>query len=773
MSRMRKVLIGAAVAVAVLLLAATIVYRGGQAEGPGQVHPAPLSPALVGLRLERQKPLLPSGDSQILFGDLHVHSTFSADAFMMSLPLLAGEGAHPPADACDYARYCSQLDFFSITDHAEALTPRRWRDTKETMRQCEAVAGEGAGRDLVPFVGFEWSQVGLTPEEHWGHRNVIFRQLGEDQVPTRPIAAPGFVERAMRNTRASVGLLTLLSVPILDFAQRQRYLDLFVFQRETTSVPGCQPGADVHALPDDCREVAIDPKQLFEKLGQWGYDALVIPHGTTWGFYTPPGYAFDKGLRREQHDPDKQRLLEISSGHGNSEEYKSWRATVFDADGKPSCPEPVPGFEPCCWRAGEIIRSRCGDAPADECARRVSEARQRYVEASAAGHLTVPGATVEDWKDCGQCRDCFNPAFMYRPGGAAQYILAKGDFGDPAAPHHPMFGFISSSDNHASRPGTGYKEVERRKLTEATGPVSEAWRDRIFGKPAPPLPESEPLPAGGQANLAPIRAVHIERQASFFLTGGLVAVHAGGRTREAIWDALGRREVYGTSGDRILLWFDMQNGPDGTVPMGGEVRLGETPRFVVRAAGSFEQKPGCPDFSGGGLPADEVARLCLGECYNPGDRRRRITRVEVVRIRPQIRADEPVEALIEDAWKRLPCPEGPVCTVEIDDPDFVRGGRDVVYYVRAIQEPTPAANAGGVRCERDQSGACIKARPCYGDWRTPFDDDCLTENEERAWSSPIYVRFDQAAVDAAKARAEQDEERAAEQTEEGRDAGHD
>src|SRR5262245_34979006 len=73
---------------------------------------------------------------QILFGDLHVHTTFSADAFVRSLPMLQGEGAHPPADACDFARFCSALDFWSINDHAEAISPQHWRETKQSIREC-------------------------------------------------------------------------------------------------------------------------------------------------------------------------------------------------------------------------------------------------------------------------------------------------------------------------------------------------------------------------------------------------------------------------------------------------------------------------------------------------------------------------------------------------------------------------------------------------------------------------------------------------------------
>jgi hypothetical protein len=731
--------------VVILCACLTVAACRGRHETAGEVARSPIPVAVVATRRQQQAraaselgpDAMDTGRAkQILFGDLHVHTTFSIDAFLRSLPMLQGEGAHPPADACDFARFCSGLDFWAITDHAEAISPQHWQETKESIRQCNAVSGDPHNPDVVAFLGWEWTQVGRTPAEHYGHKNVIFRDTDDSRVPTRPISA--LSERLVGGLRRPLPLWERLRIPLLDWSNRQRYFDFGRFQEELRDVPLCPGGVDTRQLPAGCHEAAQTPRELFEKLSQWGFDVLVIPHGTTWGFYTPAGASFDKQLTSAQHDPNKQSLFEVYSGHGNSEEYRDWRAVGTDAEGRETCPAPTSDYLPCCWQAGEIIRTRCGTLPADECERRVVAARATYLAAGVAGHLTVPGATVEDWKDCGQCRDCYNPAFNYRPANSAQYALALSNFDDPAGPRRFRFGFIASSDNHTARPGTGYKEYARRMMTEAAGARDASWYGRIAVPKRTPEAATQQLDPS-RTDLQDFQLVETERQASFFMTGGLVAVHANGRDRNAIWDALTRREVYGTSGDRILLWFDLLNGPGGPAPMGAEVRLDETPRFRVRAIGAFTQLPGCPDYTTA-LPAERLERLCRGECYNPSGERRVISRIEVVRIRPQEHRGEPMRPLIEDPWKRLECPPDPGgCVVEFDDPDFVAGARDFIYYVRAIQEPTPAVNAANLRCRYDERGECVEVHPCFGDYRTRYEDDCLAPNEERAWSSPIYV----------------------------------
>jgi hypothetical protein len=735
--------------VAGLYAAGALLGFYGEDRGPGAPSATRVPETVVSQRARAQRAaaqqLAVAAPKQILFGDLHVHTTYSTDAFLWSLPIMSGEGAHPLGEACDFARFCSGLDFWSINDHAEASSPRKWRDTKEAIRQCNQVGGEGSAPDVIAFLGWEWTQIGATAEQHWGHKNVVLKETAEEIVPTRPIHSGGVTRTLMAENPAWIRLLPVLA----DFGNRQQYYDFDAFIREIAGTPECERGVDVRELPEDCAEGAETPGELFEKLAQWDQPSLVIPHGTTWGIYTPPAASWDKQLRAAQHDPSRQTLIEVFSGHGNSEEYRDFRPVIADGE-RVTCPPPSKNYLPSCWRAGELIRQRCEEAGEDaaECDRRAAEARQHYADAGLQGRLSVPGETAMDWLDSGQCRDCFQPAFNYRPQGAAQYIAALRNFEEPQGPERFRFGFIASSDVHTGRPGTGYKEFARTSMADQSGPVDQGVYDALYPR-GEPEPESRAVAYELSSGFAAMRASEVERQNSFWLTGGLVAVHAESRTRDGVWDALSRKETYGTSGERILLWFDLLNPPgrSGRVPMGGEVEMRTTPVFEVRAVGAFEQQPGCPDYSLSALSPEKIERLCRGECYHPSDRRRKIDRIEIVRIRPQQSPDEPFGRIIEDPWRSFECADDESgCTAAFVDPDHASGARDAVYYARAIQEPTLAVNADNLRCEYDENGECVRMRPCWGDFRTPASDECLSETQERAWSSPIYVDWPRDAI---------------------------
>lgn len=720
--------------------------RVGHPEQPGNITPQPVSAAQLQQRAAQQAAasaaLASSSDKQILFGDLHVHTTYSVDAFAWSMPVLHGEGVHPPAEACDYARFCSGLDFWASTEHAESLTPRHWQELKDTVRQCNALAGDPANPDLVSFLGWEWTQMGNTPETHYGHKNVILRDTDEAAIPARPISAGGVAARAMRNQGRPYW--QDLVAPYLHFPSRQSQYDQQYKIDELREQTVCADGIAARELPKNCVEYAETPAELFAKLKDWGSESLVIPHGNTWGFYTPPGSSWDKQLTRKEHDPERQRLIEVFSGHGSSETYHRWKEVAYDAEGHAVCPSPTADYLPSCWRAGELIRERCGTLPAAECEQRVAQAQADYLAAGRGGQLVVPGVTPEDWLDAGQCRDCFLPAFNYRPKSSAQYAMALSNFDEPAengdGPLRFRFGFIASSDNHAAQPGTGFKQDGRHANTEVYG-QEPFLRSKFIEEAKPKGQAAQSVPfdlSQGRFNF--LQIAESERVQSYFYTGGLVAVHSPGRARGQIWDALKRREVYATSGERMLLWFDLI-GADGQIaPMGSEVAVRGAPRFKVRAVGDFEQLPGCPAESINALTPAKVEQICRGECYNPSDTRKPIERIEVIRILPQATPGEDVDALIEDPWRSFACSgDAAGCSVEFSDDEPRRLGREAIYYVRAIAKPGDTINAGTLRCEFDDKGQCIAVKPCYGDSRTPATDDCKAPAAHRAWSSPIFV----------------------------------
>jgi len=139
------------------------------------------------------------------------------------------------------------------------------------------------------------------------------------------------------------------------------------------------------------------------------------------------------------------------------------------------------------------------------------------------------------------------------------------------------FGLIGSSDAH-----TGLAAMEE---------------DNFFGKTTPQEPSPERLTATFVANKQTgVTIMDWEVGAS-----GYAAVWATANTREALWDAMQRRETYATTGSRLIVRFfggwdfvsdDAYNrlpadvGYSKGVPMGGELQKaadGKAPSFLVAA----------------------------------------------------------------------------------------------------------------------------------------------------------------------------------------------
>ena len=663
---------------------------------------------------------------QILFGDMHVHTAMSLDYAPVNLMRLSvGNTVNRNIGvACDVARFCAGLDYWALTDHAESYTPNNWQAAKASIRQCNAAAKNDIGTDMVSFVGFEWSQWSTDVDNQYGHHNVYFKEDSERALPLRPIAATstgGFL-------RKTVGDFILQNFPS-DLINNSGYGKVF---RDIKNAPTCESGIASPLLPGNCYEEAANPALLVQKLDEWGLETMIIPHAPTAGYHAPTGSSFAPSLRSANR-PDRIDALEIISSHGNSERHFDIRRVAFNGQGQAYCPEPFKDYLPPCWRAGSIAYKRCMERPqgnTEACEQQRDQTRLSYINDYElnGGDISTPygktplrrpiALTENEWLDAGQIRNDFFPAYDYRPQRSAQYALAMGDFSNPDNPLYFRWGFIGSTDTHDARPASAtVKEASPDLLSSSIKNTYISTYRQFAEKTGAPAYDSR-------------------RSMAMTGNGGLAAVHSAGRNREAIWDAFKRREVYATSGDRILLWFNLLD-QDNKYPMGTELVLSSTPRFEVQAWGDFIQRPGCPPYAVSALGPDKITSYCHNECYYPSNERKRITRIEIVRIQRQISEEEPIAPLIDDPWKVVECPDSEQgCQVQFSDPAFPKMQRDTLYYVRAIQQPTLALNGGGLQTRFDRSGNPAQISLC-----SPVDGCPVAEVEERAWSSPIYIRY--------------------------------
>ncbi len=648
---------------AALVAAAALVLACGEHQDPGTIEGARLPDAVLQSRANAEAQTArtlaesatsPVPDEQILFGDLHVHTTFSADAFMMSLPILQGEGAHPIADACDYARYCSGLDFWSINDHAESITPARWQETQDAIRQCNAVAGDPQNPDMVSFLGWEWTQIGHTPENHYGHKNVMLRDTEADEVPRRPIAL-GLVRVPGDAPEHRLSQRVLL--PLADFPNRQYYLE-----HDRASSPSCatrrsaKKASTRASCPTSCSEGADTPEKLFAKLDQWGYPALVIPHGTTWGIYTPPGSAWDKQLTAKQHDPERQTLdrgvLRARQLGGVPRLPRGRRST------RPATPSAPSRRATTCRAAGgrrDHPRALRGSRARRCASERVEAARANYVAAGARGRLTVPGATVDDWRELRQLSRLL-PARLQLPP-EEQRPVHHGALANsrPQPRRGPACASTSASSRRATTTARG-RAPATRNTTASPTPKRAAPRDadlvrpRERGHPARDDAPSRRPSTSRRTKLQNFQVLDFERQASFFLTGGLVAVHADGRDpRSDLGLAPAPRGLRHQRRPHPALVRPAERAAGHASRWAAATQLAEAPRFRVRAVGAFEQQAGLPrrlaraDSRPSGSNASAAASVTTRPTSAAASRASRSCASG-----RSVSPDEPVGALIED-----------------------------------------------------------------------------------------------------------------------------
>jgi hypothetical protein len=211
--------------------------------------------------------------------------------------------------------------------------------------------------------------------------------------------------------------------------------------------------------------------------------------------------------------------------------------------------------------------------------------------------------------------------------------------------------------------------------------------------------------------------------------GGLIAVLAEQNTRDSIFDALKRKEVFGTSGPRIEVRFyggwsmpgdlcerrdRLAQGDAHGVPMGGDLVArseDRPPSFLVLS----QADPGTASTPGTPLERLQVIKGWIG---SDGERHQQIFDV----------AGGPSQDADVDPETCAPTGKGgyrELCRVWTD-PEFDPSTR-AVYYLRAIEKPT-------CRYSRIQ---CLAMDPA--DRPAACDDGSFPSTiQERAWSSPIW-----------------------------------
>jgi len=575
-----------------------------------------LSVEILGLPLYAQEgysePAANDVPRQVFFGDLHLHTNNSADAYALETVSLT------PADAYRFARgevavdrngevvrLRRPLDFLAVTDHAEFLGV-----FVRLMNEDPAIIGTKAGQSWISRM------------QEQGVNAVIF----DDFVKLVGYVASDGIAREQLPDSVAKSVWQEVVETADHYNDPGRFTTFSGY--EWSSMPAGNTLHRVVLFKDSAAKVlktvpysaqdSTDAEDLWRTLSAYeeatGGRAVAIPHngnlskGLMFRPMTQSGKPFDRKYAEER--ARWEPLFEVTQMKGTSEAHPFLAKTDEFAN-----------YELWDDAAGEVGTS-AKKAP--------SMLRNEY-----ARHALGTGIGIEE-------------------------KIGTNPF---------KFGLIGGSDSHTA--------------------LSTTAEDNFFGK----FPESAPSAERASQQMAGTPWANWRLSAS-----GLTAIWARENTREVLFDAMIRKEVYATTGSRIVVrffggWgFDAEDavrrnfvdiGYSKGVPMGGDLTNGRddrAPSFLVVAA---------KDPDGANLDRIQVIKGWLDA---DGINHERIYDVAVSDGRKVDPVTGKVPAVastvnLDDASYTNDVGDVSLSTVW-EDPDF-DPDQPAFYYVRVLEIPTP------------------------------------------------------------------------------------
>jgi len=603
-----------------------------------------------------------------LFGDLHVHTTLSSDAWNYDLEVRPSDAyayafgepmGLPPKDALGRptreVRIDRPLDFAAVTDHSEFLGELALcRDPSSEVYASEPCAALRAS--TVPAD----NPHAMTIMSPWPGRDALV--CGEDGERCRRAASSAWQEilaaaERWNDRSAACARTTFIGWEYSDHRLGSNLHRNVIFAGNL--VPS-RPISYVEA-PREWQLWALLRTICLE--GEPGCDVLAIPHNSNIsnGRMFPVDYAGANG-RAAERERAKLRaqlepVVEIMQHKGDSECRVEMPGILGNADELCAFEK----FEDATWKDGETP-GLCGDL-------------------------------LGDW------RIRLGPTCL-SPRSYVRYALTEGLAEERRLGVNPFkLGLIASTDTHNGLAGG----VEERSWPGHLG-IADADPERRLSE--------EPGLMGNMAN-GP---------------GGLAGVWAEENSRAAIFAALKRREVFGTSGPRIEPRFfaapdlpeDLCVRPDrleladgAGVPMGGDLALGpQAPGPVFAAFASAD--PGTD-----AAPGNDLQRIQIVKGWVDADGGRHEAVFDVAGGENGAAVDPATCAQTGAGAREL-------CGVW-RDPDY-DAALGAVYYARVVENPSCRYSAWHCNAlpESQRPAGCRHER------MSPVQ-------QERAWTSPIWV----------------------------------